>query len=163
MPSYYIRTLTTNVRPERYSISFKNTRQTLIEVDNLVITQNQLKINATSLLKLVQLVKRTLRSLCRLTPSEIPALSRLEHVQHVKSTSVVFCKCSPPPDSIFAELIFYRRYIDDVFAIGSTPSALQHDLNNLSSRDPNIQFTLDEWTSQRLPPLPERESVETRN
>ncbi|EPB70509.1 ABC transporter, ATP-binding protein [Ancylostoma ceylanicum] len=48
-------------------------------------------------------------------------------------------------------------YIDDVFAIGSTPSALQHDLNNLSSRDPNIQFTLDEWTSQRLPPLPERE------
>ncbi|EYC27067.1 hypothetical protein Y032_0009g502 [Ancylostoma ceylanicum] len=46
--------------------------------------------------------------------------------------------------SLTSELIFYRRYIDDVFAIGSTPVALQHFLNNLNSQDPNIQFTVEE-------------------
>ncbi|EYC43305.1 hypothetical protein Y032_0498g2548 [Ancylostoma ceylanicum] len=46
--------------------------------------------------------------------------------------------------SLTSELIFYRRCIGDVFAIGSTPSALQHVLDNLNSQDPNIRFTVEE-------------------
>ncbi|EYC35523.1 hypothetical protein Y032_1035g3455 [Ancylostoma ceylanicum] len=56
--------------------------------------------------------------------------------------------------SLTSELIFYRRYIDDVFAIGSTPSALQHVLNNLNSQDPNIRFTVEEPDANGFLPFP---------
>ncbi|EYC39149.1 hypothetical protein Y032_0673g1401 [Ancylostoma ceylanicum] len=40
--------------------------------------------------------------------------------------------------------IFYKRFIDDVFVIGSTYAELRTTLANLKSKDMNITFTVEE-------------------
>ncbi|EYB97657.1 hypothetical protein Y032_0139g2146 [Ancylostoma ceylanicum] len=41
-------------------------------------------------------------------------------------------------------IILYKRYIDDVFAIGSSSSELAATLANLNAKDENIKFTVEE-------------------
>ncbi|EYC45630.1 hypothetical protein Y032_0421g1170 [Ancylostoma ceylanicum] len=41
-------------------------------------------------------------------------------------------------------IILYKRYIDDVFAIGSSSSELAATLANLNAKDENIEFTVEE-------------------
>ncbi|EYB95680.1 hypothetical protein Y032_0157g3209 [Ancylostoma ceylanicum] len=46
--------------------------------------------------------------------------------------------------SLTTSVVFYKRHIDDVFVVGSSPEVLQEVLNNLNSHDPNIKFTIEE-------------------
>ncbi|EYB89127.1 hypothetical protein Y032_0235g3167 [Ancylostoma ceylanicum] len=41
-------------------------------------------------------------------------------------------------------IILYKRYIDDVFVIGSSYAELRSTLTNLNSMDVNIKFTVEE-------------------
>ncbi|EYC37678.1 hypothetical protein Y032_0773g2240 [Ancylostoma ceylanicum] len=41
-------------------------------------------------------------------------------------------------------IILYKRYIDDVFVIGSSHSELRSTLTNLNSMDVNMKFTVEE-------------------
>ncbi|EYC30718.1 hypothetical protein Y032_0004g1730 [Ancylostoma ceylanicum] len=45
--------------------------------------------------------------------------------------------------SLVTGILFYKRYIDDVFVIGSTASDLHTMIENLNSRDTNIRFTVE--------------------
>ncbi|VDO88168.1 unnamed protein product [Heligmosomoides polygyrus] len=45
--------------------------------------------------------------------------------------------------SLTQGIVFYKRYLDDVFVIGSTALDLDTTLDNLNSCDPNIQFTVE--------------------
>ena len=45
--------------------------------------------------------------------------------------------------SLTTGIIFYKRYIDDVFIIGSSPAELEGTLRNLNSQDPSIKFTVE--------------------
>ncbi|EYC01441.1 hypothetical protein Y032_0107g3803 [Ancylostoma ceylanicum] len=45
--------------------------------------------------------------------------------------------------SLVTGILFYKRYIDDVFVIGSTASDLHTMVENLNSCDPNIRFTVE--------------------
>ncbi|EYB82562.1 hypothetical protein Y032_0357g3392 [Ancylostoma ceylanicum] len=46
--------------------------------------------------------------------------------------------------SLTKGVLFYKRYIDDVFAIGSSLSVLTSTLAELNSKDVNIKFTMEE-------------------
>ncbi|EYC21534.1 hypothetical protein Y032_0988g3301 [Ancylostoma ceylanicum] len=46
--------------------------------------------------------------------------------------------------SLTKGILFYKRYIDDVFAIGSSRSTLISTLTELNSKDVNIKFTMEE-------------------
>ena len=45
--------------------------------------------------------------------------------------------------SLITGIIFYKRYIDDVFLVSSTANAMNTMLQNLNSCDPNIRFTVE--------------------
>ncbi|EYB98247.1 hypothetical protein Y032_0133g1796 [Ancylostoma ceylanicum] len=45
--------------------------------------------------------------------------------------------------SLVTGILFYKRYIDDVFVIGSTAFDLHTMVENLNSCDPNIRFTVE--------------------
>ncbi|EYB96537.1 hypothetical protein Y032_0149g2693 [Ancylostoma ceylanicum] len=46
--------------------------------------------------------------------------------------------------SLTAGILFYKRYIDDVFVIGTTPSELATTLANLNCKDVHIKFNIEE-------------------
>ncbi|EYC26545.1 hypothetical protein Y032_0010g1212 [Ancylostoma ceylanicum] len=62
----------------------------------------------------------------------IAPLLAIVYLDHIERTSLT------------AGILFYKRYIDDVFAIGTTPSELTATLDNLNSRDVHIKFTIEE-------------------
>ncbi|EYB83415.1 hypothetical protein Y032_0336g2891 [Ancylostoma ceylanicum] len=62
----------------------------------------------------------------------IAPLLAIVYLDHIEKTSLT------------AGILFYKRYIDDVFVIGTTPSELAVTLTNLNSKDVNIKFTVEE-------------------
>ena len=59
--------------------------------------------------------------------------------------------------------VFYRRYVDDIFALFSSPDHADKFKEYLSSKHPNINFSIEKETDSCLPFLDVNIFRETRN